>query len=466
MGMAFALCLLCGCGEKEKAVLSSDPDGLKKARSLYQAENFTQAAQAFLQFKDISPQASSEEKEEATLGRLVCLLLAKQPWEKEMESWKPQGRGFWAGKSFIALENIPLEKREYFHPLLRKPDFPLAHFLLLQLLFMHQRLECLPTVICNMREYQKEAWDFVLMTAWAKARKEDFAQATSIFAIVQGQSSLTPAQKEEARQGLALMPVLASPRSASEVAFPESRELYLELQPIDFFRASSPLSAYEGKITDGNLLSSMRMVDLLFLFGGISNNPLSLWQKGLEFLEARQSEFDKLHQEAAYQTLRMRFLFSMAWIAFLQENFEAAEKQFSLGLADSQSQPLEEEGKLGLALLSWKKGASLTEAQNPLLSNAWEESYWLGGRKFSLYRIAERESRRQEIEKLCEQKQHRLDFIFLDILLLLGDGRSAHQLLDQIVSEYPEEIHTVYMAEEQNIPKDPYAENQIWEKLD
>ena len=457
--IAFLGVFFCACTEKTSPTLDNEGP-LKKAQSLYEEKKWQSAA---IEFDSVLKSCNEIEEIEARLGSIVCRLLDKNSeWEEQIKLWKVGTRGYWHGMSFTVLESISLDKRDDFDEVLKKTDIPFGHFLLIQFLLLEGYENSIPLVVEKMPSYRNLAWDLLLLTAWQKLKEKQGNDREALFDLIY-QNAVSPEQKAEATYGI-LLGNFFSPENKKDVICPDAWEYYVDLKKISFFRSSSPISVYQEFLTKSSiaLQSPLVFCDLLFTFGGYLSDPVPVWEKGILFLESHKPKEDVSNLKAVCDCLKKRFSHAMGWSYLMKGDFENAQKHFLLESQDGKK----EKEEIALALIAWKQGTSLVDIVKQFSPTSWKEEYFLGGRKVSFYRLPSREAKREEFQKLWNDPIHKIAFLFLDIFCLTGDGRSAHILLDQIVSEFPEEIYSLYMAEEENIPRDPYAENQIWEKLD
>ncbi|NUM32992.1 MAG: hypothetical protein HUU50_00465 [Candidatus Brocadiae bacterium] len=451
--------LFCSCNDQSSTTVK-EQEPLQKARSLFEEKKWDKAAEEF----DLAQKTQSGmDQDEAQLGSIVCHLLSQNPrWEEQIKLWQPGMRGYWHGKSFTAIESIPLDKRDAFYDILKKEDMPFSYLLLVQFLLLEGYENSVSAVVEKMPQHKKLAWDFILLTAWENLKQKQGNEGEVLFEVVY-QNAVSQEQKDEAIYGI-LLGNFFTPERKKEISFPKLWEYRLDLKKISAFRSSSPLNVYRSPLEKDGLSLQQHIVfcDMLFSFGGFLLEPVNLWEQGLAYLDKYKQDFLANNQQEAYDCLRKRFYHAIAWFHCIKGDLEKAGNRFVFETLEGKK----EREDLGFALILWKQGHPLSDIVKQLSSVAWKEEYFVGGRKFSFYRLPSRENKRSEIEKLWAEPYHKIAFILFDVFCLTGDGRSAHILLDQIVSEFPENIYSLYMAEEENIPKDPYAENQIWEKLD
>lgn len=458
IGIAFLSLFLCSCNE-EKINTSAQEDPLQKARTYYEEKNWEKAS---IEFDLAAKSCHGIDQDEARLGSIVCRLFDKQSsWEEKINLWKPETRGYWHGKSFTTMETIPLDRRDGFYEIMKREDIPLAYFLLMQFVLLEGHEHFVSSIIEKMPLHKNLAWDLALLSAWENLKQKQGNEGESLFEIIY-QNAISPEQKEEAACGILLGNFFA-PEKKKEILFPSGWDYRMDLKKISVFRSSSPIHDFQVTLekTNLSLQQSLIFCDILFTFGGFLPDPVPVWEKGLDFLNESKGKFTEENQKL-YDASRKRFWSAIAWFYWIKGDLEKAGKNFIFETHDGKK----EKEDIGQALIAWKQDISLSDIAKQFSSAQWKEEYFVGGKKISFYRLASREKKRAEIEKLWNDPLHKIAFILFDIFCLTGDGRSAHILLDQIVSEFPENIYSLYMAEEENIPKDPYAENQIWEKLD
>ena len=106
------------------------------------------------------------------------------------------------------------------------------------------------------------------------------------------------------------------------------------------------------------------------------------------------------------------------------------------------------------------------EELHPHFTWLTQHSYWLGGKPISLL-VEKRRPQKAWQKVLQKNSQHKVYLVLLDTLCRLGEGRSAYALLGTLMSDFEDaDLISLYEKEDKNIPKDVYAENKIWEKID
>ena len=88
----------------------------------------------------------------------------------------------------------------------------------------------------------------------------------------------------------------------------------------------------------------------------------------------------------------------------------------------------------------------------------WEDEIWIAGKRFAFLRTEERKKYTEQFQKLPLENKKQL--LIFDALCILGDSRSAYGLLGDIMPKLSKENQEIFIVEENNIPNDPYAENQ------
>ncbi len=461
-----SICLFLWClGCDNQASQTNKPQNqsdLKIAHQFYQTKQFKEAAIFFQKHakRIVNDLQKEAEYQEAWLGRVVCLLLSNDPlWHTELKSARFGSRWFWRGLSYDFLENLSQLHQEYFKGYTKAADFPQEEFVVLHFLLQYKHWQHITEVIAKYI-HPRLSWDFCILQAWQHLKQSNFAEAKAIFELCS--NATTQIQHWEALYGLGLIAILENPQQIPSISLPPEPQYVLELRTIPLFRASSPLTMHQ-KLLEENTddWQPILLSDLLFRFGAISNQQIFVWKQGSLFLETLQ-QMGNPHLSPVYQTLNHRIQSSIAWHYFTRGEFEFAKAIF----AQFKTQPWQQEAHLGLALLNWKQGQHTSELLQSLENVEIDWDYWLSGHKIAFFRLENRRQSMDEIQTLGQKKQLRFAFILLDTLCLLGDGRSAHAFLGDVLELVPKTQQQFYLLEQANIPQDIYAENRIEEKLD
>lgn len=420
-------------------------------------------------------QAPALEKDEELELLISEFLEEKASWKERMTTWQPDVFYIWEGKRVLPTDGLSPSNASYFEGKMPSENPARAYFLILHLL-LNRRHYQLSALIAEMPEGKEVAWEFCISWGWELMKANDYAEAKRLFEII-ARAEIALNQKEEARFGALLARVMVCPDAPlgdDDVALFAGRWTYcMERKTIEFFRSTSPVYPY-AKVASEVLFSKatahLMVADMIFLAGGSSGQRLTVWQTGIAFLESNAPDYaQRPDLIPIYATLSRRFQKAIAWGNIVEGEYKEAKKIFeSVQTLDAIEKS---ELRLARAFINFRDDPSLEiiYAQFPDMSWPGWPDYWLGGKKFSFYRIARREERRETIESVCLQNPEiRTCLILLDTFCLLGQKDTARQLLSLIVREYSDnaEVKALCIEEDKEIPRDVYAESQIWEKLD
>lgn len=423
-------------------------------------------------------QASSEkEAARSDIGDVVADLLAGKDWPERLKSWSPEGFYSWEGKTHTPTEGLPEACRAYLAERMPPGNPGRACFLVLHALMTIGRCEAIPAFAARLDEIAPAEGDrpaaslvareFCLAWAWQKTRNGEFEEAQKLFG-----SSASGAKgdvEREAKQGGLLARIIRRPDASigaeDAAAFGTDWVTRMDRREIEFFRESSPMAACEASLRGRPAsaeTAAILLADMLFSLGGASRNRTHIWRQGLEFLKHRslQGEFSGVRK-----ALDARFLRALAWGKLLEGNPGEAKRAFEeMSGAESSG---DQEAKLGLAVIAFMEDPSLQRVDESAGAD-WPH-YWLGGRKFSFYRFPAREKRRESMESACSKTPRlRGYFTMLEALSLLGFNTSARHLLGLVMERhrFETDIEALCVEAGREVPRNVYAESQIWEQLD
>ena len=393
------------------------------------------------------------------------MLAGNYAWQKSLEKWKPGVRYYWDGKSHSILDGISTKQGKYFLEIIEKQKEVRPKLFVLSFLLKEKHLGMIPFFVMNFKNADI-AWELCLAAAWQKIKQGKNGQASSLFDLAK-QSNLKKELKSEVSYGSILAKVLMGIR----LRFQDKRALKgktsykIGKNKVDFFRDYSTLTQYKSSLT--KLPVEFLIADMCFVLGRNSSKRRFIWQKGLRFLGRHKKKFSGEKAEI-YQCLMDRFKIAMSWSYFIIGKYNESQKIFKTFVVDKAKKIWHDEAQLGLCLISWKQESDLEDIVEKYKPISWP-SYGLGGRKISFFRTTIRDKNRKAIENLCKkQTKHQIYLVVLDALCILGDGEASKKLLADVMEQVAKnpDVQSLYLAEQVNIPKNVYAENQIWEKLD
>jgi hypothetical protein len=451
----FSLLLLSACGKDSQVKVDKAPSTLGVAYNDYQKQDYAKAHTEFFALSQKS-NLSKDKQHEAMLGSVICAILAgDEQWQNYLSNWSVEERYFWQSQSFDAVDGLVGKNLEYFRSLPLTPEdkklFFVLHFLIQQ-----KHHPFIQTVAKKLSE-NKDWKNFCLAHAWGKLIQGKYQEGIQIFQSIM---DVMPEKATDIEQGILMGQLLLGkmPKNIPWQKLPTKKYSFGVIYK-EVFRSSSPIQPI-AKASDKNL-QMLTFIDSIYTFGKLTQQSNHVWQTGINTIDGWE---DFSPQWA--QLTKQRFFAAISWQHLIAGNYPEARKGFE-ELSSNENEHLQKEGELGLAILYWKEEFSLDEIDNNI-GKSWP-IYWLGGKKFNFYRIQDRLHRQKEIDQLANTKGEHLSYlILLDVLCLLGDGRSANSLLSNVIENHTNTANTkqLYMAEQNYIPKDSYAENQIWEKMD
>lgn len=475
---ALAMLLSGACQDKIPPAAVKKVEGLVAARQLFQQGLFAESAASFAACLQ---QQTGSGQEEARFGLLAAAFLAELPeWKNHAEKWPAATVYHWDGRSFSLADGISKNSADLLGARIGHDHPARGYFVLLHFLISQRRYETLPRLVAAMPENEL-AWDMTLASAWTQLRSGRYADGAELFSSMLVQTldapspQLSPAQRQEAWWGRLVGNLVqqAEPKAPAigKGQQPAGWQYSVERHDFDPFRAGTPLAAHRQvgqKLLDQGerqMMARVILIDLLFVLGSQASNRLDLWNKGLVLASQEASSPSVAEATALCQDLSRRFELAIAWDNWVSGRSEQARATFKFFATTPGA--WQSEALLGLALLSWKEDAALQELPEKFPLVSWP-NYCLAGREFSFYRLEARKQRTNDIDALiAKEPEHKTYLALFDALCLLGDGRAAYQLLGRVIAEYNDPASkAVYLAEQANVPKDVYAQNQLWEKMD
>lgn len=466
--------LVAGCEAPASSPSQEHLQGLDGARSLYAKGEYARSAEQFsacLQQKGLSQPV----QEEAQFGRIVSSLLAQtSSWKNAVSDWHPGLCYYWQGKAFTFTDGLPS------HGDALAQSFPPEHpahryFLLTNFLLQKQHFAVIPLVLQEI-EPATAGYEFCLSYGWETLKQGRLHLPLLKLLEDWGRKrDMPPELREEVAAASLIAKILDKPDltwNEGELNQVTTWQYRLDRQVLDFFRANSPAQRYAKSCQNlpwAPQRAELLLADMLFVLAGRSQQRIPLWNKGLRFLQTRSPNTYRITPYAElHQLLTNRFYSASAWDNFTVGDPTHAMKIFE-NLAAAKEVQWQQEAKSGLTLIAWKKEEiGLEELSNSFIFTTWP-NYFLAGKQFDFYRLPSRQERQELIEKMVtQQPEHRSYLVLFDTMCLLGEGRLAQLLLQGVVAQYSgnADIPKIYLPEQENIPKNVYAQNQIWEKND
>lgn len=443
---------------------------LVEARQLYQNRQYTLASQEFAQHVKIISRNRKPEQEmewlEAQLGAVLCSILAEDAtWTSQLQQCELDQRGSWQGKFFTYLEYIKPTHVAYFNEKSVDGKLPAHYFLLIQLIIQENHTQILSDVI-NRAKQPQLLWDFCLLIAWDYVQQAQFTSAQTLLEICK-KHAITPIQWQEFYSATDIISILQNPEQIPQTSQPQTSLKYsFQLNSIDILRPASPLFQHQKIITvNPGQWYHIMLADLLFCMGAQNNKHTFFWSQGLKFVRTLE-KIASSDMKVVYYALAFRLQTAMAWDCVNQGDLSQAQSIFEKCF-DTKGTPWYQEARLGLAIVAYKQGKTLTELLIELEDAEIEWEYWLGGNKISFFRSIERKQHQARFETISQDKRLKIGFILFDVFCLLGEGYHANMLLNELAKlSSTSSPHPIFHIEESNIPKDEYSVCRIWEKLD
>lgn len=456
--MILCICLFVfGCNKQEEVKSSGHEEKMTAVELLLQRD-FVQAEQKFKNNIDNKDVSSAQE---ACLGIILCHVLSNKYNAKIWEEWIPNNRLYWQGTCFSIGETCTTTISSEW---ISSQDKSL---LLLEFLCNHNELWNLLKNNLNSfiqqyvaEKYQKLAWNFILCTGWKQLRKNCFSDSIPFFKQSL-QYSLTEEQKEESEYGLSVANILLG----KDMTCKRNTLFYrMELKKVSLFRNHSLLSFYAAQKSQLKQKDIQYFIhaDLLYQLGLIASNPFSIWFKSMQWWDQCPISSDELSQRIK-KVINYRFVSAEAWTKATSGHWKESKKIWdSLSNIDV---PFRYEKDFAEVLYAWEMENSFDTVMEKIHTIHWNNYIWIAGRKFSFFRFPYRQKHKASYDRLSLERQKQL--LIFDGLCILGDSRGAYGFLGTIIASLSdEEDKEIYSIEEENIPNDPYSENQIWETPD
>lgn len=446
-----------GCNKQEDIKSSGHEEKMTAVELLLQRD-FVQAEQKFKKNIDSEDVSLAQE---ARLGIILCHVFSSKSNATVWEKWMPDNRLYWQGTCFSIGETCHASiSSEWISS--QDKSLLLLEFLCnhneLWLLFQNNLNSFIQQYVAE--KYKKLSWDFILCTGWKQLRKNCFSDAIPFFKQSL-QYSLTEEQKEESEYGLSITNILLG----QDMTCKKNTLFYrMELKKVSLFRNHSLLSYYakqQSQLKQEDIPYFIH-ADLLYQLGLIASNPFNIWFQSTKWLNQCPMSSDELSQQIK-NVVHYRFVSAEAWTKATSGHWKESKKIWdSLSNVDV---PFRYEKDFAEVLYAWEVENSFDAVIEKIHTIHWNNYIWIAGRKFSFFRLPYRQKHKATYDQLSLERQKQL--LVFDGLCILGDSRGAYGFLGTIIASLSnEENKEIYLLEEENIPNDPYAENQIWETLD
>lgn len=393
--------------------------------------------------------------QESQLAILLCQIFLDQLPPHALQDWKVDTRLYWQGQSFTLWESIPKYHNSLFQTSIK--NFPYKSFLLLEFIINQPEFqESFPIEKYIQQyittEYQSLAWNLILIHSWNHLRKNDVKIARIFLSSVQ-EFAIQEKQKTEAKTALFIADILQHQISNISLTDP----IYsFNLTEIDLYRSNTILAPFKNEKIHIDEEKIYIQADVIYQLGGIAWNPIQVWQTGIEWLQKQHTVSQEMKK-----LLLSRYTSAQAWTYAMKGQWQRAIEI----LNNIQGQKhWNDEKQLANIIYIWIQENSLELLTKELSKIVWEDEIWIAGKRFAFLRTEERKKYTEQFQKLPLENKKQL--LIFDALCILGDSRSAYGLLGDIMPKLSKENQEIFIIEENNIPNDPYAENQIWEKLD
>ncbi len=445
---------------------------LERARKSYQNQKYDESLSLFSQcLEECLEESSSKKKEgkfqEAQLGGIVSQLLLSKKVDSRINELSPTIRYYWNGNSFSLWDDISTKSQEELQKNLSS-DKSYIFLQVVDLLIRERHLAALSFFIKEEKldeSLEQVVWDFSLTKAWGMLQKNKILPAKELFLFLKKNLPSVSRFTQSGQSGWLLTQVLSQPWKEIHIdevtkAF-HHNSFFLDREEWSLQESTSLAALFErGGLAEAKDLNKYRifLAEMIYSFGKVSTQHDDVWRKGLIFLNKKASA-----KEPFVLFMKRRFHCVLGWDVLAKGDLKKAEKIFRRLLKASQS--VQEEAHLALLVLEWKKYSSLSQCIEKAKEKKFQNQFWMAGRNLEIFRFPHRQENREQWQKVFQENSiHRVFLILLDSLCLLGDGRSAYELLGNLVDTYPE-LQELYILEEENIPKDPYTDGKIWEKL-
>lgn len=431
------LLVISSCTEKKSPHVQNEKKTIfASAKEAYIKKNYTHSLKLFSQIKT---QLVGTTKLEAQLGEIASLISLGKDISVEIENWDIDRQYYWGGRSFDPSETISLNNIEQFNQ--KKISYKKLH--VLDFLLETGNDDAIKILIKQKKNYLLN--EFVLARAWFSLKQNLYAESQHLFSLVNDSN-----QNSSCILGLLLIDVL---RGQDEI--PEAIVQSFVLK--DCYSLDQEQIVLSKKKLN-NITSETLIADMIFHLGVSTKHAFPILERGIQFVTQNK---EKISESTDYLEL---FSLAQGWLVFSKGNLNNAKKIFEVIVAKKNSTPRYFEAHLGLAIIYWMEEEDCEELRKHFF---WLKNnvYWLGGRKISLF--SKKRSHANWQKSIDENRKNRENLVLLDALCRLGEGRSAHAFLGYLVDEFEnQKTLLLYEEEEKNIPKDVYAENKIWEKID
>ncbi|BBM83664.1 hypothetical protein [Candidatus Uabimicrobium amorphum] len=425
--------VFCACNNKTQITPNDTDDNfLLKARESYSKKQFTQSASLFVKAQKVKQQS---EISEAQLGEILCLVAVDGAFQEKIDAWDVGRLYYWKGYSLDPFAEIPASYQQKFRDV---GNHKLFHVLDLLLETGHDK-----SIQSFLQVYsQSNLQTFIVAKAWYALENNSYDEAKRLFSLVNDDK-----QHRLIRQsGTLLTKVLLKKQVTSSDLKDIIKNKY-------FFIANKKI---ELEVNEQSVVGNM-----LFHFGVMAKHSIPIWEQGKTFIAQNAND---MSQEAHDDYLQL-FSLATAWKLFTKGDLTSAKQNFQKIVANKKKLSRYCEAHLGLAVILWMEEEDYEEVHSHF---TWlnKYSYWLGGKSISLF-IEKRRPQKAWQKVLQKNSEHKVYLVLLDTLCRLGEGRSAYALLGTLMSDFEDaDLISLYEKEDKNIPKDVYAENKIWEKID
>ena len=424
---------LCACSDKTQIAQNDNNDNfLQKARESYSKKQFAESASLF-----VKAQKAKQPSEicEAQLGEILCLVALSNKFKEKIDTWDVGRLYYWKGYSLDPFSEIPVSYQQKFQ---NTSPHKLFHILDLLLETGHDK-----SIKLFLQTYpQPNLQTFILAKAWYALENNSYNEAQRLFSFVDIDNEHLLTRQSGILLTKVLLKKQVTPSDLKDIM--ANKYFFIANKQVD-------IDANEQSIV-GNML---------FHFGVMAKHSIPIWEQGKTFVAQNANS---ISQEAHDDYLQL-FSLATAWKLFTKGDLESAKQNFQQIINNKKKLSRFCEAHLGLAVIQWMQEEDYEEL-HPHFSWLKQHSYWLGGKSISL--LSEKRRPQEAWQKVLEKNsQHKVYLVLLDTLCRLGEGRSAYALLGNLMSDFEDaDLISLYEKEDKNIPKDVYAENKIWEKID
>ncbi|WP_372369054.1 hypothetical protein [Candidatus Uabimicrobium sp. HlEnr_7] len=425
--------LFCSCTDKTQVTHEeSNEDFLYQARICYSKKEFQKSASLFTKAQK---REQKSEVLEAQLGEILCLIALNSNFKAKINTWHIERLYYWQGHSLDPLDEIPTSYQEYFRQL-QIEDYKLYH--ILDLLLETGQDQSVQNFLQSFPQARLK--NFIVAKAWFALQSNLYDEAHRLFNMVNANKDLT------IKSGILLTNILLKkPVSSSDLkSIKDKKQFYIANKQV-------PINDDEKSIIS----------NMIFHLGVVAKLSIPIWEQGKAFVSRNKKNI----QEEAHNDYLQLFSLAVAWKLITKGNLSSAKQSFQKIINNKKKLSRFYEAHLGLAIILWMEEEDYEEL-HPHFTWLKGNNYWLGGRSISIL-LKERRPKQMWQKLLQEHSEHKAYLVVLDTLCRLGEGRSAHALLGTLMSDFENaDLISLYEKEDKNIPKDVYAENKIWEKID